>query len=218
MFFWTEKKEEKKEINILEDLVRIIKQYFPELINKFEGLTDIRHQSYVKYKMKVIFIVRLMGLMCEIKSMHGLTMEFNTENVKSEMLPGEPKQCNGVWLYIQNEKETKQIVQELFGDKTETQTQAVDASNLKIEVLNGSGNKQNLEKVTNLLKENGYTISTTGTTKSTSKTTIINRTAQTEETEENLKSILKTENINTGTDTKKGVDFTVIIGKDCKLE
>ena len=136
-----------------------------------------------------------------IKDYIPYAIEFNTENVKSEMLPGEPKQCNGVWLYIQNEKETKQIVQELFGDKTETQTQAVDASNLKIEVLNGSGNKQNLEKVTNLLKENGYTISTTGTTKSTSKTTIINRTAQTEETEENLKSILKTENINTGTDT-----------------
>lgn len=74
-----ERREKKKEINILEDLVRIIKQYFPELINKFDGLTDIRHQSYVKYKMKVIFIVRLMGLMCEIKSMHGLTMEFNTE-------------------------------------------------------------------------------------------------------------------------------------------
>lgn len=74
-----ERREKKKEINILEDLVRIIKQYFPELINKFESLTDIRHQSYVKYKMKVIFIVRLMGLMCEIKSMHELTTEFNTE-------------------------------------------------------------------------------------------------------------------------------------------
>ena len=55
-----ERREKNKEINILEDLVRIIKQYFPELINKFEGLTDVRHQSYVKYKMKVIFIVRLM--------------------------------------------------------------------------------------------------------------------------------------------------------------
>ena len=56
-----------------------MKQYFPELINKFEGLTDTRNQSYVKYKMKVIFIVRLMGLMCEIKTMHGLTRELNTE-------------------------------------------------------------------------------------------------------------------------------------------
>ena len=29
--------------------------------------------------MKVIFIVRLMALMCEIKSMNGITREFNTE-------------------------------------------------------------------------------------------------------------------------------------------
>lgn len=68
-----------KEINILENTITIINQYFPELINKFEGLTDTRKQSYIKYKMKVIFIVRLMALMCEIKSMHELTREFNTE-------------------------------------------------------------------------------------------------------------------------------------------
>ena len=74
-----EKRERKKELNILNDLVTIIKQYFPELIDKFEGLTDLRNQSYVKYQMKVIFIVRLMGLMSEIKSMHELTREFNTE-------------------------------------------------------------------------------------------------------------------------------------------
>ena len=69
------RREKKKEINILEELVIIIKQYFPEFINKFEGLTDARNQSYVKYQMKVIFIVRLMALMCEIKSMHGMTRE-----------------------------------------------------------------------------------------------------------------------------------------------
>ena len=30
--------------------------------------------------MKVIFIVRLMGLMCEMKSMQGMTRELNTED------------------------------------------------------------------------------------------------------------------------------------------
>jgi len=74
-----ERRSKKKELNILENVVTVINQYFPELINKFEGLTDIRNQSYVKYKMKVIFIVRLMGLMSSIKSMHELTEEFNTE-------------------------------------------------------------------------------------------------------------------------------------------
>ena len=74
-----ERRNKKSEINILEDLIQIINQYFPELISKFEGLTDKRNQSYVTYKMKVIFIVRLMGLMCEIKTMQGLTREFNTK-------------------------------------------------------------------------------------------------------------------------------------------
>ena len=74
-----ERRNKKKELNILGNVITIINQYFPELINKFEGLTDIRHQSYVKYRMKVIFIVRLMGLMSSIKSMHELTEEFNTE-------------------------------------------------------------------------------------------------------------------------------------------
>ena len=148
-----------------------------------------------------------------IKDYRPYAIEFNTENIKSEMLPGEPQQCNGVWLYIENKEETKQIVQELFGDKSDGKTQATEPANLKIEILNGSGNKQTLTTVTNLLKESGYTISKSGTTKSTSKTTIINRTAQTEETENNLKNILKTENVNNGDDNKE-VDFTIIIGKD----
>lgn len=74
-----EKRAKSKELNILSEVITIINQYFPELIEKFEGLTDIRHQSYVTYKMKVIFMVRLLALMCEIKSMHELTREFNTE-------------------------------------------------------------------------------------------------------------------------------------------
>ncbi len=74
-----EKRNKKNELNLLGDVVNIINQYFPDLISRFEGLTDLRHQSYVTYKMKVIFVVRLLALMCEIKSMNGLTSEFNTE-------------------------------------------------------------------------------------------------------------------------------------------
>ncbi len=74
-----EKRENCKQINILEEVINIIKQYFPELLEKFDKLTDKRHQSYVVYKMRVIFLVRLLGLMCEIKSMNELSREFNTD-------------------------------------------------------------------------------------------------------------------------------------------
>ena len=56
-----ERREKKSELNILKNLITIIQQYFLELIKQFNGLTDIRNQAYVKYGMKVIFIVRLMG-------------------------------------------------------------------------------------------------------------------------------------------------------------
>ena len=80
-----EKREKKEKINVLNDLVSIIRQYFPELVNKFNGLTDLRNQSYVVYQMKVIFIVRLMGLMCEMKSMQGMTRDLNTEEAISNI-------------------------------------------------------------------------------------------------------------------------------------
>lgn len=74
-----EKRAKRAEIKALEEIVKIINQYFPELIKKFNGITDPRHQSYVKYQMKVIFMVRLLGLMSEMKSMHGMTSELNTK-------------------------------------------------------------------------------------------------------------------------------------------
>ena len=74
-----EKRKIKKEINIFEDVVNIIKQYFPQLTQKLEELTDARHQSYVEYKMSVITVTRLLGLLCGIKSMRETTEKFNTE-------------------------------------------------------------------------------------------------------------------------------------------
>lgn len=74
-----EKRKKFAEINVLNEVISIIRTYFPELIENFNNLTDIRHQSYVTYQMKVIFMVRLLGLMCEIKSMQEMTRELNTE-------------------------------------------------------------------------------------------------------------------------------------------
>lgn len=74
-----ERRNLKQEINIFSDIVNIIKQYFPKLINKLEMLTDARHQSYVEYQMSVITVTRLLGLLCGIKSMRNITEKFNTE-------------------------------------------------------------------------------------------------------------------------------------------
>lgn len=74
-----EKRKLKKEINMFLDVVKIIKQYFPQLTKKLDKLTDTRHQSYVEYEMSVITVTRLVGLICGITSMRGTTEKLNTE-------------------------------------------------------------------------------------------------------------------------------------------
>ena len=46
-------------------------------------------------------------------------MDLNTDEIQSEMLPGEPEKCNGVWLYIHDEAKTEEMVQKLFLETTE---------------------------------------------------------------------------------------------------
>lgn len=74
-----ERRNLKKEVNVYSDVVNIIKQYFPCLIDKLDRLTDTRHQSYVEYTMSTITITRLLALLCGIKSMRQVTQNFNTD-------------------------------------------------------------------------------------------------------------------------------------------
>lgn len=74
-----EKRKIRKEINIFLDVVKIIKQYFPQLTQKLNDLTDTRHQSYIQYQMSVITVTRLLGLLCGIKSMREKTAKFDTD-------------------------------------------------------------------------------------------------------------------------------------------
>ena len=56
------------------------KKYLPDLLNKFENLTDLRHKSYITYNMKTICVTRLFGLICGLKSLSNISSdEFNTD-------------------------------------------------------------------------------------------------------------------------------------------
>lgn len=181
-------------------------------------------------------------------------VNFNTENLKTEVLPGEPKKCNGVWLFIHDKKETEVLVQNLITDvaeatdsqeegttssentikdkeikenttnknntisKDDTTTKSNTNTNikdLKIEVLNGSGSSSKLTKLIDLLKENGYNVTKTGTTNSTTKTSIINRTAQDSNTTNEIKKLIGVGRTSSKSSNNK-VDYTIIIGKDYK--
>lgn len=166
--------------------------------------------------------------------------KFNTQNIQSDMLPGVPEQCNGIWIYTANKTKTKQIINDLFTDKviieeenqntientttnttttSKTNTQTTSSTqtqqDVEIELSNGTGDNEILTKVKTKLKEKGYTVTKSGTTSSTSKTTIINRTNQSNEIEKEIKSILGQGSLTSGSNNSN-VDFTIIIGKDYK--
>ena len=166
----------------------------------------------------------------KIKDYLPYAVNFNAENLKTGVLPGVPELTNGVWIYTPNKKQTDKLVEELFLNKEEenqdtnqttntittntiTSSKVDKTENIKIELLNGTGNQTKLEKAEKLLKEKGYNITKTGNTNITAKTTIINRTRQTTATTNKLKQALKVGNISQKSNNS-GVDYTITLGKD----
>ena len=75
-----QRRELRKDKNLIIELYSIIKKYLPDLFDKFEELTDVRHQSYVTYNMKTICVTRLFGLICGLTSLSNISSdEFNTD-------------------------------------------------------------------------------------------------------------------------------------------
>lgn len=139
-------------------------------------------------------------------------INFNTDNIKSGLLPGQSELCNGVWIFIHNKKDTQAIVEEYFLYPDEEENNE-ETNAIKIEVLNGSGVTLNLSNVTEKLKKAGYNVTKTGTTTITSKTTIINQTNVEKEILDNIKEILETGIISTSTSNSE-TNIKIIIGKD----
>ncbi len=166
-----------------------------------------------------------------VKDYIPYAVNFKTENLQTGTLPGTPELANGVWIYTVNKKQTAQLIDELFVNQSQeeideqnnevnTQTNTTDTTTvtnkteeIRIELLNGTGKSTTLTKVTNLLKENGYNVVKTGNTKTTKKTSIINKTNQPTKTTTKLKELLKVGTISEKADNSK-VDYTIIIGQD----
>ena len=167
-----------------------------------------------------------------VKDYLPYAVNFNPEDWKTGTLPGEAELANKVWIYTPNVKQIKSLVKELFveereveEDENETNTNTIgntitgtsskEESKIKIELLNGSGNEKNLTKAVERLEQKGYEIVKKGNTKTTTKTTIINRSNQDDKTSKKLKQDLKA-----GTISKKynnsQVDYTITLGKDYK--
>ena len=75
------RRELKNAINPLEELLIIIKQYFPRLTNWIDNLTDTRHQSYVTYDFKICLLTQILAFCSSYQSMNKIGRDFNSDTV-----------------------------------------------------------------------------------------------------------------------------------------
>lgn len=76
-----ERRDLRKDKDLVKELYSIINKYMPKLFDMFEGLTDVRNQSYVTYKMKTICVTRLFGLLCGLTTMTDISSDnFNSDS------------------------------------------------------------------------------------------------------------------------------------------
>jgi len=200
-----------------------IQETLKQLI-KFENVTKVLNLIDITFNN-----IKTDLTMETIKYYIPYVFKFNMQNIQTGTLPGASEQCNGIWIYVANKKETKNIVDTLFTDIVieELTTNTIDGTitntvddesintEIKVEILNGTGSESILEEVKDKLTKQGYNVTKTGTTTLTSNSIIINRTMQSRIVEEDLKEILNLQKIDKSSNNSK-VDFTIIIGKDYK--
>lgn len=162
-----------------------------------------------------------------IKDYVPYVLEFNIDNLKTATLPGIAEYANGVAIYSADSEESKVTVNELFYGITpddETDGNVIEGNtvsnettdntnNLNVEVLNGSGNSDNLNEVIAKLESEGFNVTQTGNTSTTNYTTVISRSEIDEQDSNKLKEIFNIQNIITG-ESSSTKDITIIIGKD----
>ncbi len=151
-------------------------------------------------------------------------VEFDTANILTSTLPGtvpDLSQTNNVSIFVYNKKETKALVQELFLDRDKTEEDLEEEGNLitkkseiKIEVLNGSGDKENLDDVIKKLKAEGYKVSQKDTTNETSKTVVIKNKDVSSEISDDIIETIGAGVAQKSESTSSQKNITIIIGKD----
>jgi len=173
---------------------------------------------------------------------YAINMDINT--IQSVVIPGgsygPPKYP--LWFFIADEKETAALIKQLYSsdeastedeslegettgeetstgdtsanETTVTEVSKEDASDIKIEILNGTGSANIATEVQKKLKSLGYNVQKPKTTTSTSKTTIINKTDVDATFTDNIKETLGVGTVSTSSVSSSNVDITIIIGKD----
>lgn len=149
-----------------------------------------------------------------IKDYIPYAVNFDTENLQSDMLPNESKKINEIWFVKVIDLEAEKLVNDMFFGGTK------DTSNgekyITVELLNGTGDSEKLEPALKALENNGFDVVKVGNTTAQKTSSITNRTKQEDDTISKVKSLL---NIKSKTTTGKNnvdADLTITLGKDYK--
>lgn len=205
-------------------IIQVIKQTAkPENIFKLGEILEIAHENLIT------------NIDINIaKDYIPYAVEFDTENLITATLPGTVpslKSTNNVSIYVVNKKEAKELIEEIFFnrdiDETEEQTekdftsegleeQVSNKSDIKLEVLNGSGEASSLQKAVKELEGAGYKITRTGTTNTASKTTIADKKGVKQTFLKNIKDVIGLGVISSSESSSSKVDVTIILGTDYK--
>lgn len=165
-----------------------------------------------------------------IKDYVPYAVNFNTDNLKTDKLPGVAQYINGWSFYKADKTKTAELIKELFYTQVKTDdtdgnsisentvsegstSTKLDRSKINVEVLNGSGSNTNLSEFVAELKSAGYSVNKTGKTTTTSKTAIINRGEVSDDIISDIKKILATGSSTAGSPSGS-TDVTIILGTD----
>ena len=212
-----------------EFIMQVIKQTAkPENIFKLGEILDIANEDLIT---NLDFNT--------LKDYIPYAVEFNTDNLLTATLPGttpDLSTTNNVSIYVVDKKETKAMIEELFFNRdlevtdddtntvsgnsttnsisTSSSKDDVDKSDLKIEILNGTGNDEALENAVNLIEGSGYNVKSKGSTTPTAKTTIINKKDIDDIFLKNIEDVLGIGEIKNSDSSSSKVDINIILGRD----
>lgn len=174
-----------------------------------------------------------------VKDYIPYAVELNADEIKTAVLPGDTpnlNNTNGVSIFVVNKTETKTLIQSMFyteekssdnnttsnttsntnSNTTSSTTSNTNASQIKIELLNGSGDKTKLQQAKKVLENAGYKVTKTGNTSTISKTIITNKKNIEDKELQEIKNTLGVGSTSTNKSSTSLVDVTIVIGKDFK--
>ena len=143
-------------------------------------------------------------------------VELNMDDLLTEALPGinTNKNTSGTWVFVPNKTETKKLIDEMFLNRTTSEeVEKTKLSDLKIEILNGTGDSNKLEIALHEIKSLGYSVDTLESNE-VEKTVIVNQSKVSNEEMQGIKDTLQKGTITTSEESKSKYDVKIILGKD----